>query len=146
MSEVAGQLSIGPPKSKAARRTVTLPKTLTGEIARHLTTSPTGPEGFVFSNTEGGPLRNSNFRHRVWTPAVRASVGKPCRFHDLRHTHAALLIAAGQHPKIIQERLGHASIRTTLDIYGHLIEGLDEAAADALDEAIRTGRVGDSWA
>jgi hypothetical protein len=52
--------------------------------------------------------------------AVDASVGKPCTFHDLRHTHAALLIAQGEHPKVIQERLGHASIKTTLDTYGHL--------------------------
>jgi integrase len=55
------------------------------------------------------------------------------RFHDLRHTHAALLIAAGEHPKVIQARLGHASIGTTLDTYGHLFEGLDEAAAEKLD-------------
>ena len=58
------------------------------------------------------------------------------RFHDLRHSHAALLIAAGQHPKVIQERLGHASITTTLDVYGHLFEGIDQAAADAIDEAL----------
>jgi integrase len=51
----------------------------------------------------------------------------------LRHSHAALLIAQGEHPKVIQERLGHASIKTTLDTYGHLFEGLDEAAADRLE-------------
>ena len=56
--------------------------------------------------------------------------------HDLRHTHVAFLIAQGEHPKTIQGRLGHASISTTLDTYGHLFEGLDEAAADRLDAAI----------
>lgn len=56
------------------------------------------------------------------------------RFHDLRHTHAALLIAQGEHPKTIQSRLGHASISTTLDVYGHLFEGLDEAAAGRLND------------
>jgi integrase len=66
-------------------------------------------------------------------PAVQASVGEPLRFHDLRHTHAALLIAQGVHPKVVQDRLGHASITTTLDTYGHLMTGLDEAAAEALD-------------
>lgn len=55
----------------------------------------------------------------------------------MHHTHAALLIAEGVHPKIVQERLGHASIRTTLDIYGHLFQGLDEAAAEALDSTYR---------
>jgi integrase len=66
-------------------------------------------------------------------PAVEASVGQPCTFHDLRHSHAALLVAQGEHPKVMQERLGHASIKTTLDTYGHLFEGLDEAATDRLD-------------
>jgi integrase len=57
------------------------------------------------------------------------------RFHDLRHTHAAILIAQGEHPKVIQHRLGHSSIKVTLDTYGHLFEGLDEAAAQRLDVA-----------
>lgn len=78
-------------------------------------------------------------------PRCEASVGQPMRFHDLRHTHAALLIAADQHPKVIQERLGHGSISTTMDIYGHLFEGLDRAAADALDDLWTNRRVGFSW-
>lgn len=57
------------------------------------------------------------------------------RDSDAEHDHVALLIAQGEHPKVIQQRLGHASIRTTLDTYGHLFEGLDEAAADRLDAA-----------
>lgn len=68
-------------------------------------------------------------------PAVRASVGEPLRVHDLRHTHAAMLIAQGEHPKVIQNRLGHSSIKVTLDTYGHLFDGLDEAAAERLDSA-----------
>ena len=64
------------------------------------------------------------------------SVGQPIRFHDLRHSHAAVLIATGQHPKVIQERLRHASITTALDVYGHLFDGIDRAAADAIDEAL----------
>lgn len=99
----------------------------------------------MFTGTDGGPLRAANFRHRYWAPAVRKSVGEPCRFHDLRHAHAALLIASGQHPKVIQGRLGHASIRTTLDTYSHLFQGLDEAAADALDEVMSGRAVGFSW-
>lgn len=66
---------------------------------------------------------------------MRASVGEPLRFHDLRHTHAALLIAQGVHVKVLRDRLGHASITTTLHTYGHLMTGLDEAAADALERA-----------
>ena len=63
------------------------------------------------------------------------------RFHDLRHSHAALLIAEGEHVKVIQSRLGHASAKITLDTYGHLFDGLDEAAADRLNEAVSEARV-----
>jgi integrase len=63
------------------------------------------------------------------------------RFHDLRHTHAAILIAQGEHPKVIQHRLGHSSIKVTLDTYGHLFEGLDEAAAERLDASLAQGLV-----
>jgi hypothetical protein len=55
------------------------------------------------------------------------------RFHDLRHTCAALLIASGTHAKVIAERLGHADIRITMNRYGHLLPAVDEAATDALD-------------
>ena len=81
------------------------------------------------------PDMRTTIRTRNWLPATRASVGLPLRFHDLRHTHAAILIAQGEHPKVIQLRLGHSSIQVTLDTYGHLFEGLDEAAADRLDAA-----------
>ena len=62
------------------------------------------------------------------------------RFHDLRHTAATLAIAAGAHPKAIQERLGHSSITTTLDRYGHLFPDLDEELAKRLDEMGRASR------
>ena len=87
----------------------------------------------MFTGAQGAPLRRSNFRRRVWLPAVRESVGEPLRFHDLRHFHATLLIAEGVHPKVIQHRLGHTSVTVTLDVYGHLFEGIDQAAADTLD-------------
>ncbi len=135
LSDVQGQVSLAPPKTAAARRQVALPKFLSEELARHLAHWPSGSDEFVFTAPEGGPLRRTNFRRRAWLPAVRASVGEPFRFHDLRHTHAAMLIAQGEHPKVIQLRLGHSSIQVTLDTYGHLFEGLDEAAADRLDAA-----------
>ena len=62
-------------------------------------------------------------------------MGEPCHFHDLRHTHAALLIAEGIREKPLQARLGHMSIKTTLDTYGygHLFDDSHDAAADALN-------------
>jgi site-specific recombinase XerC len=59
------------------------------------------PAGLASTSAEGEPIRWSNLRRRVWLPAVAASVGGPCRFHDLRHSHAALLIAQGELPKAI---------------------------------------------
>ena len=142
LTEVRGKLSVGPAKTAAARRTVALPRFLVEEIAAHLAVYP--PRPYVFSAEGGAPLRRTNFRRRKLAPAVSESVGEPMRFHDLRHTHAALLIEAGEHPKVIQSRLGHASIRTTLDTYGHLFDGLDEAAADRLDKAFRGPRADSS--
>jgi integrase len=124
-------------KSKAARRTVSLPAFLCDELAAHLAAFPAGDGGLVFTGSEGGPLHLTNYRRRQWRQAVAASVGEPMRPHDLRHSHVALLIAAGEDPYVISRRLGHASIRTTFDLYGHLFEGRDRQAADALEE---TGR------
>jgi integrase len=143
LTEVKGQIRLGPPKSKASRRTVTMPAFLVEELAQHFG-QYLDPEGWVFSSPQGGPVRRTNFRRRFWLPAVQASVSEPLRFHDLRHSHAALLIAQGVHPKVLQDRLGHASIATTLDTYGHLMKGLDEAAADALDTSRRESPPGNT--
>jgi len=133
LAEVRSQFTFKSPKSEASRRTVSVPGFLVEELAQHLATYPDS-SGLIFTALGGGPIRRTNFRRRTWLPAVAGSVGEPCTFHDLRHSHAALLIAQGEHPKVIQARLGHASIKTTLDTYGHLFDGLDEAAADRLDE------------
>ena len=58
------------------------------------------------------------------------------RIHDLRHTHATLLLKAGVHPKIVSERLGHASVAVTLDLYSHVLPGLQEAAAEKFDRIL----------
>jgi hypothetical protein len=94
-----------------------------------------------YTNCDGDPVEldrkmRAHAHVEDHIPAVKASVGDPCRFHDMRHTHAALLIAVNTHPKLLQSRLGHSSIKTTLDIYGHLYEPLDEFAADRLEELV----------
>ena len=58
------------------------------------------------------------------------------RLHDARHTHASLMLKQGVHPKIVQERLGHASIQITLDTYSHVAPGLQEAAAEGFDKLV----------
>ncbi|MFQ5967852.1 MAG: site-specific integrase [Acidimicrobiia bacterium] len=139
LTEVKGELTLSPIlKTKSSRRTIKLPAFLVDELAFHIKRFPSAS---VFSSAEGRPPRRSNFYRRVWRPPAPHGV----RFHDHRHSHAAMLIANGQHPKVIQERLGHTSIKTTLDVYGHLYDGLDEAAADALDDVWQRSRVDKMW-
>ncbi len=102
-------------------------------------------DGLIFTAPEGGPIRRNTFRSRFWLPAVADSVGQPMRFHDLRHSHVALLIAQGAHPAVIASRLGHTSVKTVLDVYGHLYEGLDRNAADTLNPPWDRSDVDASW-
>ena len=123
---------MGEPKTSAAKRTISLPDFLIDELAAHLHRSGNDSE-FVFTSPNGGCLRRSNFRRRYWLPAVRASVGEPLRYHDLRHSHVAILISMGEHPRLIANRLGHTSVRTVLDVYGHAYDDIDIAAAERLE-------------
>ena len=130
--EVGGVLHIGPPKTRASRRRVGLPRFVAEELAAHLA-GPGDPEAFVFTAPQGGPLRVHGFRARVWRPATRAAGVDGLRIHDLRHTAVALWIAAGANPKEVSTRAGHASVSFTLDRYGHLYPEADSALRDRLD-------------
>jgi integrase len=134
--EVSGQVSLGPPKTKRSARKLSISRTLADEIGVHIGRYPDS-DGWIFPAPEGGPIRATNWRRRVWAPAVSAAGLEPMRFHDLRHTHASMLIAQGEHPKVIAERLGHSSITVTLDVYGHLMPGMDERVADRLEILMR---------
>jgi len=132
LTEVRGELFVGPPKTRAGRRRVGLPQEVTRELARHLGT-PGGPDELVFTAPYGGPLRVNGFRARVWRPATRAVGLDGLRIHDLRHTAVALWIAAGANLKEVSTRAGHASVSFTLDRYGHLFPEADEALRTRLD-------------
>lgn len=116
---------------------MSLPAFLRDMLTDHLKTLPGGidPEALVFTNPAGGPIHQVAWLRTHFKPAAKLAVPERpgLRFHDLRHTAASLLIAHGAHPKAIQERLGHASITTTLDRYGHLMPGLDTALMAGLD-------------
>lgn len=86
----------------------------------------------------GGPIGGSIFNKRHWQPARNAVGLDGLRFHDLRHTAVALAVAQGAHPKAIQRRMGHSTINTTLDRYGHLFPELDEKIADDLGAVLET--------
>jgi len=106
-------------KTASSRRNISLPAFLAELLEKHLANAPASE--FVFVRPDGTWLRRTGFRRAEWKPALAAAGLDPAlRFHDLRHTAAGLLIAQGAHPKEIQARLGHASITTTLNTYGHL--------------------------
>ena len=91
--------------------------------------------GLVFQTPLGTPMDPSNVR-RAWRSIVKkANIGH-IRFHDLRHSHASLMLAAGTNIKIVSERLGHASTAITGDIYAHVLPGMQAAAAEQLDRLL----------
>jgi len=93
------------------------------------------PTDLVFSHPDGRPLRPNTVSRALQEIAL--SIGlKGVRLHDLRHAHATILLQQGVHPKIVQERLGHSTVATTLDIYSHVLPGLQEAAARRFDEGL----------
>ena len=92
-------------------------------------------EDFVFSQLDGKPLLPNTVTHN-WIKLVRRTGLSGIRLHDARHSHASLMLKQGIHPKIVQERLGHASIQVTLDTYSHVVPGLQEAAAEGFDQII----------
>lgn len=132
--EVAGHLSFGPPKTRAGRRSVSLPAQVADRLGEHMGTWA-GSE-FVFSAPGGGTLRTNAWRRRFWNPAVAAAGLAPLRPHDLRHTAVALWIAQGANPKQIAARAGHASVSFTLDRYGHLFPDADEELLARLEQVV----------
>jgi integrase len=93
-------------------------------------------QGLIFCNETGGPLHLRNVDSRHFKPLLRQAGLPKIRLYDLRHTHATLLLAAGEHPKVVQERLGHATITLTLDTYSHVVPGMQERAAERLDSLL----------
>ena len=131
--ELSGRLTYGPPKTGASRRTISVGEELITILARHVERYLS--DDLLFTTARDSPMRLTNFRRRQWKGAVGDSIGEPMRIHDLRHTHAALAIAANVNPKVLQARLGHATIGVTLDTYGGLFSAYDEGLAAAIDDA-----------
>ena len=94
------------------------------------------PQTLVFTDTRGGPIRKSNLIRREFKPLLRSAKLPDIRFHDLRHTAATLALSLDIHPKVVQERLGHSQISTTLDTYSHVVPTLQREAADRIDRAL----------
>ena len=132
------------PKTERSRRTITLPAIAVDGLRRHRTRQAedrlrAGPiwidHDLVCCRPDGMPLSPRQLSKTF--AALSRRLGLGVRFHDLRHTHISHLLAAGVHPKVASERAGHASISITLDVYSHLIPGMQEDAASRIDAALR---------
>lgn len=138
-TEIGGVIRVKPFTKTGGSRSLSLPPFLAQMIGEHIVRFPSLDDR-VFSSAEGNPLRR-NFYRRHFKPAVlMANLNPKLRFHDLRHTCVAMLIADGAHPAEIMQRLGHSTIKTTFDRYGHLFPSLDQRLCSGLEERYRASQ------
>lgn len=129
------------PKTAKGRRAVALSPTSCVLLRAHeerqsadaaLLGVPLMGDSLVFGHVDGSPRAPATLTH-AFTKFVRRCGLTGVRLHDLRHTHASILLQQNVHPKVVSERLGHANIQITLDTYSHLLPGMQEAAAAQFD-------------
>ncbi|MBA7589176.1 Tyrosine recombinase XerC [subsurface metagenome] len=132
------------PKTEHSRRRLNLSPSLAlflrayktrRQAERLLLGKPLSEDDLVFGNVGGTPMDPGTLTHSFARIARKA--GLPgTRFHDLRHTFASLMLLVGVHVKVVSEMLGHSSVAFTLDVYSHVVPGLQEAAGKRLDEVL----------
>jgi integrase len=144
LGKVDGKTYIREPKTSSGRRRVALPPSLTLVLQQHklkqqesfaLLGKILTDDDYVFCHHDGTPLDPSTVSHS-FAHALRKAGLPPMPLHGLRHSHATLLLQAGTHPRVVMERLGHSSIRVTLDTYSHVVGGLQESAAQRFDDFV----------
>jgi integrase len=141
-----GHLLLGEPKTAKSRRTITLTAGSLNALRAHRKRQLEEmmqraglwqDHGLVFASEAGTLINPTNLRRRQFASLLkRAGLPPDTRFHDLRHTCATLLLGKGVHPKFVQELLGHDNIAITLDTYSHLIPGMGDATARAMEDAL----------
>lgn len=137
-----GAKHVDDPKSKAGRRTIIIDDTLATELERHKSrqqkeevATPLPPNDYIITTSQLKPIHPRNLTAVMYRIITAENLPR-LRFHDLRHTHASLLLSAGVSPKVIQERLGHSNIQTTMNIYSHVLPSLQQEAADKIGEML----------
>ena len=147
LQPTAGGLVFELPKTKRSRRAVVLPTFLIPYLirqrkdqGRRRAEHPDAWEehDLVIDRGNGRP-RHPDTLSSGWATFVRKRGLPHVRFHDLRHAHATLMLSKGIHPKIVSERLGHASIGITLDTYSHVLPAMQQEAAEAFDQLFSAG-------
>ena len=139
LEEINGKMRLKEPKSKSGRRQISLPKMAVQALWEHkamLLTEGLAGSTYVFPDTEGGPLRKCNFHRNVWVPIRKSVKMENLHIHDLRHASATMMLAEGVHPKVVQERLRHANISMTMDIYSHVMPTMQTEAAGKFDRLL----------
>jgi integrase len=134
---IGGRNVYGSPKSKAGNRTMYMPAAIVTMLSTHLESAgltASDTDALIFTDEDGGSLRYSNWRRRVWLPAAKAAGCEGAGFHDLRRLNATTLVVGGIDVKTAQVRLGHADPRTTLAIYASSPASVDRDAADVIGE------------
>lgn len=136
------------PKTARSRRSIPISQSLIDELKHHRRRQleaklklGAGYQNFdlVFASEVGTPLQKKNIRDRHFKPLLRKAELPDIRLYDLRHTTATLLLSEGINPKIVSERLGHASIVLTLDTYSHVLPTMQEDATAKLEMLLKTG-------
>jgi len=124
------------PKTRGSVRTIGMSPRLASVLLQRKLDSPWSEDDLVFCTEDGSPIDPANLRNRVFEPALRIAGLRKMRIHDLRHTFASLLINQGENLKYVQHQLGHASITTTVDRYGHLMPDAHIGASQRLDATV----------
>jgi len=132
------------PKTTKSRRLIALSPSTVAVLRKHQEAQhklrqalgiPFSDNDLVFCKPDGSPLLPDSVT-QAWRNLAKRAGLSGFRLHDARHSHASVMLKQGVHPKIVQERLGHASIQITLDTYSHLMPGLQELAARGFDEMV----------
>jgi integrase len=142
--QTAAGVRYKPPKSGRGR-TVALSATMIEELRAHRVRQAEGllrlgirqdDATFVYAREDGEPIQPRSLTH-AWQMMIGRTALPRVRFHDLRHAHATHLLSNGIHPKVASERLGHSRVGITLDLYSHVLPGMQEDAASRVDDALR---------
>lgn len=128
-------MTIGPPKSEAGKRIVSVPALLLPDLRAHLEKYVAeGPNGLVFIGPKGAQLRRANFS-RIWRKATEKARITSIHFHDLRHTGNTFAAQSGATLRELMDRMGHSTTRAAL-IYQHTVAKRDRVIADKLGQLV----------
>lgn len=122
------------PKSKSSRRRVSVPRILLDTLLSYQLSCPDSKDNLIFASQDGNPMDRNNVRKRVLDRALLKAGLRKVSIHSLRHSYATMLLEQGENIKFVQKQLGHSSISTTLDLYGHCLPATGFEAMKRLEQ------------